>query len=800
LACSARTTSATGARRAGAQLAAGGQAGQWDDAIGMRTVGGKRPGRGAGRQEHRPAQHHLACRQQRGRAQCAGAHSLTQACHLSAPAIVLDLQVVMKPLAHFWGNPRPTAAMPCSSHLVCVPASQPRLGACERTATRRHAALSAPALAPSLQVLMEPLAQFWGNPRPTAAMPCSSHLVCTLPPPPALAPPHSRSRAAGAAGSAGLGPGHALVLFICLQCSPTHWHALNLMWQPSVLTSLGTLHPPPSAKRTHAPQPAELRAARGVEASSCPSVIYMPTVLPSPPAAMQHHLVAIPPCMHTPPTSSPGPAHLRSRAAGAAGSAGLGPGHALVLFICLQCFPAHLQQCSTTWCSCPLTPLPPPHTPCSYARSHRPRAMALPAKEDIKEADGLVWWRGYAMFCRLTLKAWQEDIKRYPPGVPFLYYAAGAAVWWALNAGCDVTLKELQAQLMRDTVKGYLPPEIFSKIHSSTLLTTKPTGLIQNSTVEDLIKAVLMHLAHNICASHMPVNCKDLMDIFFYPIVAWRLAGVDEDGTPRKVMVRVCLHVKLKHERGVAVKAGDILQYGHTKRYRQIVLGFDAKNKAVAEPIHVLMNILKDGPWKLEENKSALMAREKRLKKHQLKAPRIHCIHLFACQAPGSCHCIGPFCTEYGTRGRNKHMACLYASTVGLRNRQQQKGFAPLPYVTDARNLAMRGPAHRERAEWLAGQQGHRAVRTWALATLAGGAADGLVAAAEAELIRAVAQYQGAVQQAADVRAGFQTLHRAPRGAVGAGRARRSSGWGDDGASTSAAAAGSQMQTRSRAK
>jgi hypothetical protein len=323
LACSARTTSATGARRAGAQLAAGGQAGQWDDAIGMRTVGGKRPGRGAGRQEHRPAQHHLACRQQRGRAQCAGAHSLTQACHLSAPAIVLDLQVVMKPLAHFWGNPRPTAAMPCSSHLVCVPASQPRLGACERTATRRHAALSAPALAPSLQVLMEPLAQFWGNPRPTAAMPCSSHLVCTLPPPPALAPPHSRSRAAGAAGSAGLGPAHATALIVSLQCSPTHWHALNLMWQPSVLTSLGTLHPPPPL-----------------------------------PSALAHH--------------SPRSSALR---------AGLRPAHALVLFICLQCFPDHLQQCSTTWwpshlvCTLPPPPALAPHT-CVVALQARPAAPA----------------------------------------------------------------------------------------------------------------------------------------------------------------------------------------------------------------------------------------------------------------------------------------------------------------------------------------------------------------------------------------------------------------------------------------
>ncbi len=394
----------------------------------------------------------------------------------------------------------------------------------------------------------------------------------------------------------------------------------------------------------------------------------------------------------------------------------------------------------------------------------------------------------------ITLKTYEGDLKEYPPGVPFLDYAAGPRPWWAFNDGGDETLLALQKKLNGSRQQKYLKDNILISIHESTLLTTQPTGNIQSTQVRDFATAVLLHLAKHVCASHMPVNCRDWLDIFQYPIVAWRLvpkAGGGEGHDKEKV--KVCLHVGLKHSRG-EYKAGDILEYGHEKRYRQLVLGFDKNNNWVAQPVHALINILRDGPWKLDANKDALMVREGLSRRELGGVNRIECMHLHGCQASGSCHCIGPFCTTYGSRSRNKAMAREYASTVGLRQRLHQK-FSNLDFVTVARNVAKGGAAHAMRMDWLDKQGRQRAVRAEAVARHW---ADAAVAAA--------AELQRARDNAASAAERLQAMQRAAaRGAMGGrsgGRRRGSAGRGGGGAATpsAAAAAGTQMQTRSRSR
>jgi hypothetical protein len=282
------------------------------------------------------------------------------------------------------------------------------------------------------------------------------------------------------------------------------------------------------------------------------------------------------------------------------------------------------------------------------------------------------------------------------------------------------------------------------------------------------------------------------MDMFLYPIFAWRLVEVGVKMFTKK-KVKVCLQPTIFKG---GDNAGDILPYGHRSNYRKLMLGLTDKPKSleVFQPLHVLILILKQGPWVCEANLEGLRGREG-LSQEQLQPANIECIHVNACQHHNSAHCIGPFCVQYASIKKNAVMARQHKRTMGSRRAlPSQPKLTPAPFVAVAHSLANKPSmdGFAERQKWLADQHLFQADRYVLLQRLESAAHSNQ---ATHLMVLGASLMQQAAGHSVAAAAAAARAQAAAAAAAARGRASRRG----DGASTSAAAENRRV-TRSKSQ
>jgi len=317
-------------------------------------------------------------------------------------------------------------------------------------------------------------------------------------------------------------------------------------------------------------------------------------------------------------------------------------------------------------------------------------------------------------FSPLTLRTWEADVSEYPPGVPFLDYKVQEE-WWALEGeGSAWSLKQL-ADTVASEETLLLRPKLLSAVHLATLFVQGPMNF-QNMALPAFTETLMEHLAKEcIAPQHLPVNALCAKDVFMHPIKAWR-AGDSKEAW-------VCLKVKMHHEArgGGGYKLGHVSEFGNSRNYRQLLLGQAVDGEHVWMPLHMLLVLLRDGPYSMLT--SALEAREPWLQdvKGWMREVQVDCMHLGACQAAKSANCIGPYCLAYGTRKLNKEMADQYRKTCGHKRPRGSRLFQRSPWVAEARSLLRShepGQAPRtssayqdEHKQWIAKQAALKTLR-----------------------------------------------------------------------------------------
>lgn len=243
-------------------------------------------------------------------------------------------------------------------------------------------------------------------------------------------------------------------------------------------------------------------------------------------------------------------------------------------------------------------------------------------------------------FSLLTLQAFYDNLKEYPPGVPLLDYGAGRITYWAETILMDDkgtwTVGRLDAELAppaNEAAPTQREPGVLGCVHTSQLFSVQSNEAFMKMTLASFASKVLEHLAkHCISPDHRPVNLLRRTDVFHYPLFTWRGTGDAKQPVP------VCLKVALHGPTGGPWQgraAGHIERYGHSMNYRQLLLGQDGNGEHVWQPLCPLMLLLLYGPYKLEDNKAALERTEPRLKKkgNWVGKVQVDCMHLRACQA-----------------------------------------------------------------------------------------------------------------------------------------------------------------------
>lgn len=319
----------------------------------------------------------------------------------------------------------------------------------------------------------------------------------------------------------------------------------------------------------------------------------------------------------------------------------------------------------------------------------------------------------FAPFALYTLRSWHDDFKqhkdRYPCGVPLLDYSGSPlAVWSLTGEGAAYTLSSLAGRLSNAPA----PPSsygVLSQLHRSELFPDWKAGTLQQMPLTTFAATVLYHLGRHIKNDHLPANALHPLHVFQFPVFAWRPADADGNSTGEKVPL--CLPLATHVASDAPATAGDIRMWGGQGcvRYRSLCLGHSNGDKPLWMPVHMLVLLLVEGPWKLDPALAALKASDpERLggkTVRQIYKMGIETLHCGACQTPATSHCISRRCLAYGCKARNHEQAVQYVRSCRGKRGPDGKFRASVYGVFDASKLVNKW-GKEQRNAWLQKERG----------------------------------------------------------------------------------------------